>query len=58
MRRFARLINAFSKKVENHISALALYFVYNVSAASTKLFASLLQWKRESQITFGASKRL
>jgi IS1 family transposase len=28
MRRFARLTNAFSKKVENHISALALYFVY------------------------------
>lgn len=28
MRRFARLTNAFSKKVENHISALALYFMF------------------------------
>lgn len=28
MRRFARLANAFSKKVENHIAALALYFMY------------------------------
>jgi hypothetical protein len=28
MRRFARLTNAFSKKIENHISALSLYFMY------------------------------
>lgn len=28
MRRFTRLTNAFSKKVENHISALAVYFMY------------------------------
>lgn len=28
MRRFARLTNAFSKKLENHIAALALYFTY------------------------------
>jgi hypothetical protein len=30
MRRFTRLTNAFSKKMENHYHALALYFVsYN-----------------------------
>jgi IS1 family transposase len=28
MRRFTRLTNAFSKKVENHFAALALYFMY------------------------------
>jgi len=28
MRRFARLTNAFSKKVEHHIAALSLYFLY------------------------------
>lgn len=28
MRRFTRLTNGFSKKIENHVYALALYFVY------------------------------
>ena len=28
MRRFMRLTNAFSKKVENHAAAVALYFMY------------------------------
>jgi IS1 family transposase len=28
MRRFTRLTNAFSKKIENHCHALSLYFVY------------------------------
>jgi hypothetical protein len=28
MRRFTRLTNAFSKKVDNHIYALSLYFVH------------------------------
>ena len=28
MRQFTRLTNAFSKKLENHIHALALYFVH------------------------------
>jgi hypothetical protein len=28
MRRFSRLTNAFSKKIDNHIAALSLYFMY------------------------------
>ena len=28
MRRFTRLTNAFSKKIDNHIHALSLYFVH------------------------------
>ena len=28
MRRFTRLTNAFSKKIENHCHSLALYFLY------------------------------
>lgn len=28
MRRFTRLTNAFSKKVENHTYAIALHFIY------------------------------
>ena len=28
MRRFTRLTNAFSKKLDNHVHALALYFVF------------------------------
>ena len=28
MRRFTRLTNAFSKKVDNHLHALALYFTF------------------------------
>jgi IS1 family transposase len=28
MRRFTRLTNAFSKKIDNHVAALALYFVF------------------------------
>lgn len=28
MRRFTKLTNAFSKKIENHAHAIALYFMY------------------------------
>jgi hypothetical protein len=28
MRRFTRLTNAFSKKIENHVAAIALHYMY------------------------------
>jgi hypothetical protein len=28
IRRFTRLTNAFSKKIENHVAAIALHFMY------------------------------
>jgi hypothetical protein len=38
MRRFTRLTNAFSKKVENHAHAVALHFMhYNFCRAHTTL---------------------
>jgi hypothetical protein len=56
MRRFTRLTNAFSKKVENHVHALALYFVnYNwmrihktlriTPAMAAGLTDKLMDWK-------------
>jgi hypothetical protein len=38
MRRFTRLTNAFSKKVENHAAAVALHFMhYNFARPHTSL---------------------
>ena len=40
MRRFTRLTNAFSKKLENHEYALALYFMYYNFARSHKTLSN------------------
>jgi len=40
MRRFTRLTNAFSKKIENHILAVALYFMYYNFARPHKTLAN------------------
>jgi hypothetical protein len=37
MRRFTRLTNGFSKKVENHMHAVALHFMYYNFVRVTKL---------------------
>jgi hypothetical protein len=40
MRRFTRLTNAFSKKLENHECALALYFMHYNFALSHKTLSN------------------
>lgn len=50
MRRFTRLTNAFSKKVDNHGHAVARYFMYNDSAVSIRRSALRQQWRPESAI--------
>jgi cell fate regulator YaaT (PSP1 superfamily) len=40
MRRFTRLTNAFSKKIENHVLALSLYFMYYNFARPHKSLAN------------------
>jgi hypothetical protein len=36
-RRFTRLTNGFSKKLENHVASVGLYIAHYNFAASTKL---------------------
>ena len=45
MRRFTRLTNAFSKKLENHMAAIALTSCITTSPAFTRRCASRLRWK-------------
>lgn len=40
IRRFTRLTNAFSKKVENHVLALSLYFMHYNFARTHKTLAN------------------
>ena len=44
MRRFTRLTNAFSKKIDNHIHALSLYFVWFNFCRRTRRIASRQPW--------------
>ncbi len=54
MRRFTRLTNAFSKKLENLQAAVTLYLLGTISAASIRRCALLPQWKRALQIMCGS----
>jgi hypothetical protein len=40
MRRFSRLTNTFSKKLENYVLALALYFMYYIFVRLHKALAN------------------
>ena len=57
MRRFTRLTNGFSKKLENHEHAIAIHYLSTISLASIKRSASRLRWKLESPIMFGRLRK-
>ena len=53
LRRFTRLTNAFSKKLDNHKAAVALHYMHYNFGASIRRSGSRLRWKRASPITCG-----
>jgi hypothetical protein len=53
MRRFTRLTNAFSKKVENHAHAVALIAMYYNLSSCTKPIGSRQRWPQASRIGCG-----
>jgi len=57
MRRFTRLTNGFSKKVDNQMAAIALHFLHYNFALPHKTLANPThappQWPQESRITSG-----
>ena len=61
MRRFTRLTNGFSKKIENHMHAVALHYMYYnfvrtciiTLSAYTTAYDARRQWKQASRRSCG-----
>jgi hypothetical protein len=53
MRRFTRLTNAFSKKLENHAYSVALHAMFYNFARIRQTLRSLLRWPLASRIGCG-----
>jgi hypothetical protein len=56
MRRFTRLTNGFSKKIENHGHAVALHFMHYNFVRVHKTLRVTPPWKQGLRITFGLLK--
>jgi hypothetical protein len=52
-----RLTNAFTKKLENHAHMVALYTLWYISSASTKLFGWRQRWPQGSKLGCGRWRR-
>jgi hypothetical protein len=57
MRRFTRLTNGFSKKLENHVHMIAIYAVSTILPRFTRRYASRLRCRPDSRIMSGAWKK-
>jgi hypothetical protein len=57
MRRFTRLTNGFSRKVDNHAHMVAIHFMhYNFAKVHKTLWATQ-RWKRDSVTAFGQLRK-
>ena len=56
MRRFARLTNGFSKKIEKHAHSVALHFMYYNFCKIHQTLASLRRWKLASPPVLGSCR--
>ena len=57
MRRFPRLTNAFSKKIENQEGAIALHYMHDNFVAFTRHFERRQRWKEGLQVTSRHGKK-
>lgn len=58
MRRFTRLTNAHSKKLENHEAAIALHYMHYNYCRIDQAIRVTPRWRLDSRIMFGLSKSL
>ena len=57
MRRFTRLTNAFTKKLENHMHAVSLHFMVYNFVKTHKTIKTTQRWKRALRPTCGMEHR-